>query len=73
MWLRVGPQKALEPLMKVTELKSRITALAIMPLCEAGDLTFVWSADGCGFLGTGRRGSITVTYTFAPTVTFWDK
>jgi len=67
MWLRVGPQKPLEPLMKITELEKRITVLAVLPLCQGGNfLTLVWSADGCGFVGPFGKDdpSPTVAYMF---------
>jgi hypothetical protein len=66
IWLRVGPQKPLEPLMKVTEIEDRVTALAVLPLCEASDFpTLVWNADGCGFVRpVGDDPSPTVAYMF---------
>jgi hypothetical protein len=50
MWLRIGPQTPLTEKWKVTDLRDRIGALRVLPLCElAGSPAYVRAADGCGF------------------------
>jgi len=66
MWLRVGPQKPLEPLMKVTNLESTVQGIAVLPLYEASEPpSLVWNSDGAGWVRTiGTQPSPSTAFMF---------
>jgi len=50
MWLRVGPQKPIEPPMKVTDLETIVQGIAVLPLYEASaPPSLIWNSDGAGW------------------------
>jgi hypothetical protein len=66
MWLRVGPQKPLEKLMKVTDLETTLQGIAVVPLYEASEPpSSVWNSDGAGWVRAIGEHSPSTAFMFA--------
>lgn len=66
IWLRVGPQKPIEPPLKVTDLKRTVQGIAVVPLYEASEpSSLVWNSDGVGWVrAVGAQASSSTAFMF---------